>query len=165
MPAYPYYPQPYTQNYTYYPIQNQPVPQTTQQPQQNQSQQVQNGGFMMVPSEEIVKTYPVAPGNCVTFKIEGQPIVIEKSMGFSNLEAPKIERYRLVKEYATERCESALNCQQTDSDKEDTIKELERKIDALNDELEALKEEVRSNSQQNPPAKSTQNSMAKRASK
>lgn len=68
------------------------------QVQQPQSQQIQSSGFMLVPSEEIVNTYPVAPGNCVTFKIEGKPIVMEKSMGFSQLESPKIERYRLVKE-------------------------------------------------------------------
>lgn len=60
--------------------------------------QIQNGGFISVPNEDIVKTYPVAPGNCVTFKIEGKPIVLEKSMGFSQLEAPRVDRYRLVKE-------------------------------------------------------------------
>ena len=60
--------------------------------------QIQNGGFMVIPSEDIVKNYPVAPGNCVTFKIEGKPIVMEKSMGFSQFESPKIDRYRLVKE-------------------------------------------------------------------
>lgn len=68
------------------------------QPQQMQPPQIQNNGFISVPSEEIVNTYPVAPGNCVTFKIEGKPIVMEKSMGFSQLEAPRVERYRLVKE-------------------------------------------------------------------
>lgn len=68
------------------------------QVQQQQAQQIQSSGFMLVPSEDIVNTYPVAPGNCVTFKIEGKPIVMEKSMGFSQLESPRIERYRLVKE-------------------------------------------------------------------
>lgn len=73
------------------------VPQI-QQTQQPQQLQIQNGGFMVVPSEDIARTYPVAPGNCVTFKIEGKPIVMEKSMGFSQLEAPRIDRYRLVHE-------------------------------------------------------------------
>jgi hypothetical protein len=68
--------------------------------QQNQ-QQIQNGGFMLVANEDIARSYPVAPGNCVTFKIEGKPIVMEKSMGFSQLEAPRIDRYRLVREEDT----------------------------------------------------------------
>jgi hypothetical protein len=56
---------------------------------------------MQIPTEEMARSYPVAPGNCVTFKIEGKPIVMEKSMGFSQLEAPKIDRYRLVREEDT----------------------------------------------------------------
>lgn len=72
--------------------------QPIQSTQPIQNTQIQDGGFMVVPSEEIARTYPVAPGKCITFKIEGQPIVIEKSMGFSQLEAPKIDRYRLIKE-------------------------------------------------------------------
>lgn len=66
-------------------FQGQQLQQSIQQPQQ-----IQNGGFMLVPSEDIARSYPVAPGNCVTFKIEGQPIVMEKSMGFSQLEAPRV---------------------------------------------------------------------------
>lgn len=71
-----------------------------------QTQQIQNGGFMVIPSEEMVKNYPVAPGNCVTFKVEGKPIVMEKSMGFSQFESPKIDRYRLIKEESEEVNES-----------------------------------------------------------
>ena len=68
------------------------------QPQPQQPQQMQNGGFIVVPSEEDVMRYPVAIGNLITFKIENQPIVIEKSRGFSQFEAPHYERYKLVKE-------------------------------------------------------------------
>lgn len=70
--------------------------------QSTQPTQIQNGGFVSVASEEMVASYPVAPGNCVTFKVEGQPIVLEKSMGFSQLESPRIEKYRLVKEETPE---------------------------------------------------------------
>ena len=84
----PYFPQNYPQ-----------IPPQAVQPQQpQQPQQIQNGGFMVVPNEDMARGYPVAPGNCVTFKIEGKPIVMEKSMGFSQLEAPRIDRYRLVRE-------------------------------------------------------------------
>lgn len=76
-------------NYPYTPTQNFPQPSPVVQ---------QGSAFMLVPNEEIVYNYPVAPGNCITFKIEGKPIVMEKSMGFSQLESPKIKRFRLVEE-------------------------------------------------------------------
>lgn len=74
------------------------VKQVQAQPQQ----QTQSGGFMPAPNEAYALNYPIAPGNSMTFKIEGKPIVIEKSMGFSQLESPKIDRYRLVKEEVAE---------------------------------------------------------------
>ena len=94
---------PYQQLYQSYPTQfpTQPNAYPTQPnalPTQQNTLQIQNGGFMVIPNEEMVKNYPVAPGNCVTFKIEGKPIVMEKSMGFSQFESPKVDRYRLVKE-------------------------------------------------------------------
>ena len=92
----PYYPQMYPQQSVQPTQQVQAQPQQVTQPQ-NQTQ-IQNGGFMLVPNEEMARTYPVAPGNCMTFKIEGKPIVMEKSMGFSQLEAPRIDKYRLVRE-------------------------------------------------------------------
>ncbi len=84
------------------PYQQQYFPQTQQNYQQQAPAQIQSGGFVSVPNENMVNTYPVAPGNCVTFKVEGQPIVLEKSMGFSQLEAPKVKRFRLVEEQASE---------------------------------------------------------------
>lgn len=83
--------------YNPYLVQPQPMVQPQQMAPQ-QPQQIQNNGFISVPNEDMALNYPVAPGNCVTFKIEGKPIVMEKSMGFSQLEAPRVERYRLVKE-------------------------------------------------------------------
>ena len=97
--AYPYQ-QPYQQNF---PTQSngfptQPNAYPTQMSVNPTQPQYQSGGFMVIPSEDMVKNYPVAPGNCVTFKIEGKPVVMEKSMGFSQFESPRIDRYRLVKE-------------------------------------------------------------------
>lgn len=95
----------YPQQPQYY----QPMQQVSQpQPTQNQMQ-IQNGGFVSVANEEMVRNYPVAPGNCVTFKIEGQPIVIEKSMGFSQLESPRLDRYRLVREEAPDPAPKEVN--------------------------------------------------------
>jgi len=87
--------------YQYYPTQANAFPTSMNvgptQSTQNISQ-IQDGGFVTIPNEDMVYSYPVAMGKCVTFKVEGKPIIIEKSMGFSQLDAPKIERYRLVKE-------------------------------------------------------------------
>lgn len=82
--------------YNPYYQQNYPPYQQTNYP--TQPQQIQNGGFVNVPSEDVIPTYPVALGNCVTFKIDGKPIVMEKIRGFSQFEAPIIKRYRLVEE-------------------------------------------------------------------
>ena len=108
-----------------YPQYQQPMSPLNQQINPNQlnqplTQQMQNGGFISVSSEEEAFKWAVAPGNVMTFKVQGKPIVIEKSMGFSQLEEPKIEKYRLVKEdaaladpvqdaeYATKACVDAL---------------------------------------------------------
>ena len=60
--------------------------------------QIQNGGFISVASEEDARRYPVAPGNSVTFKNENAPYVYTKTMGFSQLDRPLFEKFRLVKE-------------------------------------------------------------------
>lgn len=88
-------------NYPYYPTQPNafPTQMSVGSTQPTQSiPQIQDGGFVTIPNADMVYNYPVAMGKCVTFKVEGKPIIIEKSMGFSQLDSPKIERYRLVKE-------------------------------------------------------------------
>ena len=113
------------------------------QPMQNQQMQIQNGGFMVVPSEDMARTYPVAPGNCVTFKIEGKPIVMEKSMGFSQLEAPRIDKYRLVREEeAVNEQNLPQNAPKTSDVENETIEELKGQIKALNDELQDIKKRL-----------------------
>lgn len=104
-----------------------------QYPQQTQ---FQNGGFMIAPTEEYALNYPVGMGNCVTFKIEGKPIVIEKAMGFSQLESPKIERYRLIKEDAPEQEKK----EEVDfSSINDEIKALWAEINAMKDNAKSKK--------------------------
>jgi hypothetical protein len=122
-------------NYPYpmYPTQNNAYPTNMNvgSTQQNVGT-MQNGGFISIPNENMVATYPVAPGNCVTFKVEGQPIVLEKSMGFSQLESPRIERYRLVKEDYVE--ETSQNETKTNE-----LEEIKSDIERLWDEIDALK--------------------------
>lgn len=93
MPSYPYYPQ-------YYQQPNYQIPQNIQPsaPQQIQQPQIQNGGFVSVRSESEARNYPVAIGNSVTFKDETEPYVYTKTMGFSQLDRPIFEKYKLVKE-------------------------------------------------------------------
>lgn len=85
-----YYPQ-----YNSYPY-TQQVP--TVVPQAQPTMQIQNGGFISVRSEIEARNYPVALGNSITFKDENAPYVYTKTMGFSQLESPKFEKYRLIKE-------------------------------------------------------------------
>ena len=69
-----------------------------QQQVQQQTPQIQNGGFISVRGEQEARNYPVAPGNSVTFKDETAPYVYTKTMGFSQLDTPTFDKYRLVKE-------------------------------------------------------------------
>lgn len=79
-----------------------PYYQFPQFPQQLQVQQPQKPqpGFVVMPTEQDAMKYPIAPGNSITFKIENQPIMIEKTMGFSQFDSPVVKRYRIVEEDA-----------------------------------------------------------------
>ena len=104
------------------------------QPLQAQPQ-IQSGGIITVRSEDEARRYPVAPGNSVTFKIEGQSVIIEKTMGFSQFDAPRIEKYRLVKEAQNEPI-SEGNDAETYKYPTDEIK---TEIEAIWGEIEAIK--------------------------
>lgn len=84
----PYYPQ-YQQN-------TQPMNIPIQNAQQNN--QVQNGGFVRVQNENEARNYLVAPGTSVTFRDESAPYIYTKTMGFSQLDSPVFEKFKLVKE-------------------------------------------------------------------
>lgn len=92
MPAYGYFPA------TYQPIYNQQPYVVQQQQQQQQQPTIQQSGFVRVQSENEARMYPVAPGNSITFIDENAPYCYTKTMDFSQLDRPKFEKYRLVKE-------------------------------------------------------------------
>ena len=69
--------------------------------QVQQPMQIQNGGFVSIRSEMEARSYPVAYGTSVTFKDETGPYIYVKTMGFSQLESPRFEKYRLTKEEPT----------------------------------------------------------------
>lgn len=118
-------------NYYSYPYYQQQYQQMPQQTQPQLQPQIQNNGFISVPSEEVARNYPVAPGNSVTFKNENAPYVYTKTMGFSQLDRPSFEKYKLVKEDVEEVPENP-----------NSIDELRHKIGELNVELDELRGEI-----------------------
>jgi hypothetical protein len=126
--AYPqyFYPQQQMQQYQ--------LPQT-----QLQNQQIQNGGFILVRSEDEARNYPVALGNSVTFKNESAPYIYTKTMGFSQMDRPSFDKYKLIKEEASE----ALNSSQKGTLDNDlinsTMNDLKREIESIWNEIDMLK--------------------------
>lgn len=103
--------------------------------QQNYQQNYQNQ-IIPIPSEMDARNYPVANGNSVTFRDENKPYIYVKSMGYSQLDRPIFEKYRLTKEETEEQPTQA---------KEYALK---TDIQALYDEINKLKgmiEEVKDN--------------------
>lgn len=82
----------------YYPMYQQP----NYNYQQNNLQTIQNGGLVTVPNEGVARTYPVAHGTSVTFRDENLPYIYNKTLGFSQMDTPIFEKYRLVKEEEVE---------------------------------------------------------------
>lgn len=138
--AYPYYPASYNPGYNQYPAFQQ---------MQQQNQQIQNGGLVSVRSEDEARNYPVAPGNSVTFKNESAPFVYTKTMGFSQLDRPVFERFRLVKE-------DAENVPKTDDKKQDidmSVYALKTDLAAILGEIDAIKATVEAMKPKKPAKK------------
>lgn len=106
--------------------------------QQNyqQTNQIQNTGLVSVRSVEEAYNYPVAPGNSITFKDETQPFVYTKTKGFSPLEQPVFEKYRLVK------VEESQNVAKNPSKTPETGFDGEKQINLLWQEVNALKRKI-----------------------
>lgn len=123
-------------------IQNQP---NFQQSQQSIQQQIQNGGFVSVHNENEARNYPIAPGNSVTFKDENAPYVYTKTQGFSQLDRPVFEKYRLVKEEDYQAQQVAQNSSvSSENENQTNYTEYAKKdeIAALWGEIETLKSKL-----------------------
>lgn len=137
---------PYQQFQQVYPQQYQPgipgqqIPANSQQPQQ-----IQNGGFVSVRNIEEAFNWPVAPGNSITFKDENSPYVYTKTKGFSQLDQPIFEKYRLVKE------EDAVQNRPQSTQSRDNGFDCEEQIKQLWDELDALKTRLRASESKSVP--------------
>lgn len=107
---------------------------------QNQPQpQIQNGGFVSVRNETEARNHPVALGNSVTFKDETAPYIYTKTMGFSQLDVPRFDKYKLVKESTEE--PSKLPQEDTSGSKAilDTIDGMKVDIVRIWDEIDDIK--------------------------
>lgn len=124
----------------YNPYQVNPYYQQQQQPQMPQQQQIQNGGFVIVRSETEARNYPVAPGSSITIFNETQPYCYKKTMGFSPLDHPTFERYKIVKEEVVEEQQAEQTAEPTWKSDFDSFQE---QLDDLRKEVQALKSKAR----------------------
>ena len=133
-----YYPNPnYFMPNPQQPMFNQQMP--VQQPQQQsipQSMPVQNNGIIPVRGESVARNYPVALGNSVTFRDETAPYIYTKTMGFSQMDVPRFDKYRLVKEDDAEPISSAENSIDL------SVYMLKTDVEPIKSEIEKLKQEL-----------------------
>lgn len=163
-----YFPAPYQPNYYnqpnpyYQQMQQQAMMQQNQQMQptqmsganqQMQQPTIQQSGFVLVPSEQEARNYPVAPGNSVTFKDENAPYCYVKTMGFNQLDRPTFERYRLVKEDSPVTAQNAPTIEDSKEGSKDTAYALKSDLTAIWSELDALKEKLKAQAEKKPAKK------------
>lgn len=137
---YPYYQGYPNYNPMYYQQQLQNMQQMNNSQQNIQSSpQIQNGGFVMVKDINEAMNYPVAPGNSVTFKNENLPYIYTKTLGFSQLDNPIFEKFRLVKE-VDEQIEEVVDTTENNVPFVEYVTKEE--ADNLRTEINVLKEEI-----------------------
>lgn len=98
------------------------------------NQQTPQQNFLVVSSDDDIRKYPVAPGNMVTFRIENQPIIVEKSLGISQFDTPHYERYRMTKEEMPEKAPAPDYALKSDLDA------IKQQFNQLNDKFTKLTE-------------------------
>lgn len=111
----------------------------------NQGNQYQNNqnGIVTVRSIDEARMYPVAPGNSITFRDENAPYIYTKTMGFSQLDRPIFEKYRLMKEEDVPVASQETHGQPLNGQAKDSVPyALKSDIEALTASYEALRQEV-----------------------
>lgn len=103
-----------------------------------QPQTIQNGGFVTVQSEEEARAYPVAHGMSVTFRNENTPYIYTKTLGFSQMDSPVFEKYRLTKENV----QDAHNEPKIEKSEDLPIYLTKGEFEPFREELRALKEQM-----------------------
>lgn len=91
------------------------------------SQQTQTTGCMVVPSEDDVQKYPVAPNTAMVFLLQDLSACYIKATGSSMLDAPRIQKY----------------VRQTDEKAEKNVKETGEKPDfALKSDIDSIQKQI-----------------------
>lgn len=130
--------------------QNQQMQNAQQQSQQMQQPTIQQSGFVLVPSEQEARNYPVAPGNSITFKDENAPYCYVKTMGFNQLDRPTFERYRLVKEDSPVAAQSSPTMEDSAESSKHTPYALKSDLDAIWGELDSLRGKLKAQMERKP---------------
>lgn len=121
-----------------------------QQQQQMQQPAIQQSGFVPVRSEQEARSYPVAPGNSVTFKDENAPYCYVKTMGFNQLDQPTFERYRLVKEETPVTAQNSPTTEDSAESSKHTPYALKSDLAAIWGELDSLRGKLKAQMERKP---------------
>jgi len=105
------------------------------------AQQAQVNSLITVPSEAAARNYPVAYGHSVILKDETAPYIYSKTMGFSQLDKPVFEKYKLIKEETTEVAPAVNN----EFDMKFRFDEIDRQMKTMWAEIESLRGKRRRN--------------------
>lgn len=105
------------------------------------AQQAQVNSLITVPSEAAARNYPVAYGHSVILKDETAPYIYSKTMGFSQLDKPVFEKYKLIKEETTEVVPAVNN----EFDMKFRFDEIDRQMKTMWAEIESLRGKRRRN--------------------
>lgn len=93
-------------------------------------------------NENEARMYPVAPGNSVTFIDESVPYCYVKTVDMSQLDRPKFEKYRLVKEEDAPEAAEAHSKAVTDGVGDLSRFALASDLGAIAGEIDALKADI-----------------------
>lgn len=132
-------------NYYYPATYQSPAMQMQQQFQQMQPTQAQTTGFIRVPHEDVARNWNVPPGMSFTFIDENAPYCYIKTAGMSQLDRPRFEKYRLVKEEEPSQAAGGRVESETPQMKKDmpeTQYALKSDVETLQKQFEELKQEV-----------------------
>lgn len=123
----------------YFPQFYQPMQNPNMMQNMPQAQNTQTNGIISAPNEEFARNYPVAYGNSVTFRDESLPYIYTKTMGFSQMDRPTFDKYKLVKEGVEEVAPTPVL---EPKDYDEDIAKLKSDIEILKTENENLKTEL-----------------------
>lgn len=116
-----------------------------QMQQQFQPAQPQTTGFIRVPHEDVARNWNVPPGMSFTFIDENAPYCYIKTAGMSQLDRPRFEKYRLVKEEEPSQTTARPVDNETTQMKKDMPEiqyALKSDVETLQKQFEELKQEV-----------------------